>query len=307
MIKEAENNVRIEGLLSEVDLKYGSFKKKTTGEQVNSIGGSIKVQVNQNVNGETVMLEVPVHMFASEYTNNGKKNPAYQNMEKIMNEFTSIAVAGNAAQADAVRITNGKIVSNDFPNRRTGEISSYPRINASFVSKIRQDEMKPEATFTATFVVGKKAAEVDKDGIETGRYKVTGVLPQYGGKVDVIEFLTTNKKVIEAIDQYWNENDTVSAIGRLNFSSRTETVVKEVDFGEAQEMVRTFSVSELILTGGSATPLEGDRAYDINEIKEALAERKERLEKMKEENAASTSKTRNAPAADSKGRVDLGF
>lgn len=306
MIKEAENNVRIEGILSEVDLNYGSFKKKTTGETVNSIGGSIKIQVNQNINGETVMLEVPVHMFASEYTNKGTKNPAYQNIEKIKNEFTSIAAAGNIQGADAVRITNGKIVMNEFPNRM-GEISSYPRISASFVSKISQADMKPEATFTATFVVGKKCAEIDKDGVETGRYKVTGVLPQYGGKVDVVEFITANPKVIEAIDQYWSENDTVSAIGRLNFSSRTETVVKEVDFGEPQETVRTFSVSELVITGGSASPLDGDRAYDMNEIKEALAERKARLDKMKEDAANTASKTRNAPAADSKGRIDLGF
>lgn len=306
MIKEAENNVRIEGILSEVDLNYGSFKKKTTGETVNSIGGSIKIQVNQNINGETVMLEVPVHMFASEYTNKGTKNPAYQNIEKIKNEFTSIAAAGNVQGADAVRITSGKIVMNEFTNRM-GEISSYPRINASFISKIKQEDMKPEATFTATFVVGKKAPEVDKEGIETGRYKVTGVLPQFGGKVDVVEFITANPKVIEAIDQYWNENDTVSAIGRLNFSSRTETVVKEVDFGEPQETVRTFSVSELVITGGSATPLEGDRAYDMNDIKDALADRKARLDKMKEDAANATSKTRNAPAADSKGRIDLGF
>ncbi len=306
MIKEAENNVRIEGILSEVDLNYGSFKKKATGETVNSIGGSIKIQVNQVINGETVMLEVPVHMFASETTNKGTKNPAYQNIEKIKNEFTSIAAAGNVQGADAVRITNGKIVMNEFANRM-GEIASYPRINASFISKIRQDDMKPEATFTATFVVGKKAPEVDREGVETGRYKVTGVLPQFGGKVDVVEFITANPKVIEAIDQYWNENDTVSAIGRLNFSSRTETVVKEVDFGEPQETVRTFSVSELVITGGSATPLEGDRAYDINDIKDALADRKARLDKMKEDAANTTTKTRNAPAADSKGRVDLGF
>lgn len=306
MIKEAENNVKIEGLLSEVDLKYGSFKKKTTGEMVNSVGGSIKIQVNQNINGEAVMLEVPVHMFASEYTNKGTKNPAYQNIEKIMNEFTSIAAAGNAQGADAVRITNGRIQMNEFIGRN-GEVSSYPRINASFVNKIRQDEMKPEATFTTTFVLAKKTAEVDKEGVETGRLKITGILPQFGGKVDVIDFITANPKVIEAINQYWSENDTVSAVGRLNFSSRTETVIKEVDFGEPQETVRTFSVSELVITGGSATPLDEERAYDISEIQSALADRKARIEKMKEDAANSTSRTRNAPSADSKGRIDLGF
>ena len=306
MIREAENNVRIEGILSEVDLNYGSFKKETTGETVNSIGGTIKVQVNQNINGEPVMLEVPVHMFASEYTNKGTKNPAYQNIEKIKNELTSIAAAGGVQNADAIRITSGRIVMNEFANR-FGEISSYPRIQASFVNKISQDEMTPQATFSINFVVGKKTPEVNKEGIETGRLKITGVIPQFGGKVDVVDFIATNPKAIESIEQYWNENDTVSAIGRLNFSSRKETVVKEVDFGEPQETVRTFSVSELIITGGAATPLEGDAAYDPAEIRDALAERKVRLDKMKEDAANTTTKTRNAPAADSKGRIDLGF
>lgn len=306
MIKEAENKVTIEGLLSEVDLSYGSFKKKSTNEMVNSIGGTIKVQVNQNIDGKPVMLEVPVHMFASETTNKGTKNPAYQNIEKIKNEMTSIAAAGGTQGADAIRIVGAKIVMNEFVNRN-GEISSYPRINASFVNKIRQDEMKPEATFSISFVVGKKTAEYDREGIETGRYKITGVVPQFGGKVDVVEFITANPKVIEAINQYWSENDTVSAIGRLNFSSRTETVLKEVDFGEPQETVRTFSVSELVITGGSAAPLEEGQAYDIEEIKEALAERKVRLEKMKDEAINITSKTRNTPVADTKGRIDLGF
>lgn len=305
MIKEAENKVTIEGLLSEVDLNYGSFMKKS-GESVNSIGGQIKIQVKQNINDEPVMLEIPVHMFASEFTNKGTKNPAYQNIERIKNEMVSIAAAGSTQGADAVRITNGKIVMNEFVNRM-GEITSYPRINASFVNKIRQDEMKPEATFSINFVVGKKTPEVDKEGVETGRYKITGVVPQYGGQVDVIEFITANPKVIEAINQYWSENDTVSAIGRLNFSSRTETVLKEVDFGEPQKTVRTFSVSELVITGGSAAPLEEGQAYNIEEIKDALAERKNRLEKKKEEAANNASKTRNAPAADSKGRIDLGF
>ena len=306
MIREAKNEVKIEGLLSEVDLNYGSFKKKSTGENVNSIGGTIKIQVNQNINGEEIMLEIPVHMFASEYTNKGSKNPAYQNIEKIKNEFVSIAAAGNSQEADAVSITNGKIVVNEFVNRM-GELSSYPRINASFVNKIKKEDMKPRAAFEVVFVVGKKVPEVDKEGIETGRYKITGVLPQYGGKVDIVTFITANPKVIEATNQYWNENDTVSALGRLNFSSHTETVIKEVDFGEPQESVRTFSVSELIITGGSAAPLEGDLAYDLADVKEALVERTERIEKMKADAANTTSRTRNAPAADTKGRIDLGF
>lgn len=302
MIREAENIVRIEGILSETDLKYGSFEKN--GEKKNSIGGIIKIQVNQEINGESVTLEVPVHMFASEYTNKGTKNPAYQSIERIKNEYVSIAAAGGTANADCVRVTNGKVTMNEYYGQ-DGRLVSFPRITASFVNKVRADEMTPKAEFSAQFVVGKKQMEMDGEGVETGRYKVTGIVPQYGGRVDVIEFVTANPKVIEAVKQYWTENDTVSAIGRLNFSSRTETVMKEVDFGEPQASTRTISVSELIITGGSSTPLEGDFAYDMSDIQTALADRKARLEETKKKSAAG--KTRTAPEKTSKGTVDLGF
>lgn len=300
MLREAENIVRIEGILSETDLKYGSFEKN--GTTVNSIGGIIKIQVNQEINGESKTLEVPVHMFASEYTNKGAKNPAYQSIERVMNEFTSIAAAGGAANADRVRITNGKITMNEYYGR-DGQLISFPRITASFVNKIKADEMKPCATFTTNFVVAKKMNEVDREGVETGRYKVTGIIPQFGGRVDVVEFITSNKNVINAVSQYWTENDTVSAQGRLNFSSKTETVVKEVDFGEPQETTRTISVSELILTGGSSTPLEGEFAYDMSDIQTALAERKQRLEESKNKSGG----TRKAPQKNSSAPIDLGF
>ena len=302
MIREAENVARIEGILSETDLKYGSFEKN--GEKKNSIGGVIKIQVNQEINGESVTLEVPVHMFASEYTNKGTKNPAYQSIERIMNEYTSIAAAGGTANADCVRVTNGKITMNEYYGQ-DGRLIAFPRITASFVNKVKADELAPKAEFSTQFVVAKKQMETDNEGVETGRYKVTGIVPQYGGRVDVIEFVTSNPKVIEAVKQYWTENDTVSAVGRLNFSSRTETVIKEVDFGEPQETTRTISVSELVITGGSSTPLEGDFAYDMDDIQAALAERKTRLDASKSKSASG--KTRNAPEKTTKGTVDLGF
>lgn len=301
MLKQAENTVRIEGLLSEIDLKYGSFTKN--GAPMNSIGGVIKIHVNQEINGVMTNLEVPVHMFASEYTNAGGKNPAYQNIERVMNEYTSIAAAGGEAGADAVRITNGRITMNEYYGR-DGRFVSFPRITASFVNKIRSDEMKPGATFSTSFVVANKVNETAADGVETGRLKVTGALPQFGGKVDLVDFIVANPNAINAINQYWNDNETVIANGRLNFSSKTETVKKEVDFGEAQETTRTISVSELLITGGSQSTLEDGAAFDINEIQAALVERKARLEALKEK--AGEGKTRTAPT-EQKGKLDLGF
>ena len=70
---------------AEIDLKYGNFKKN--GVDTKSVNGMIKIRVNQKINNVDTELEIPVHMFASEYTNSGAKNPAFESIEKIMNEY----------------------------------------------------------------------------------------------------------------------------------------------------------------------------------------------------------------------------
>ena len=49
MFESKENSVKIEGILSEIDLKDNTYTKD--GKQVESVGGSIKVRVTQKVNG----------------------------------------------------------------------------------------------------------------------------------------------------------------------------------------------------------------------------------------------------------------
>jgi hypothetical protein len=271
------NVVKIEGILSEIDLKKGSFKKN--GVDINSIGGVIKVRVNTKVNGNDTELEIPVHMFASQYTNAGGLNPAYESIERIMNEYVSIA-ASDIDHADCIRITRGQITMNEYYGQN-GNLVSFPRVSASFVSKIKRDECKPDASFSVTFMVGQKGFETDKEGVETDKYKVVGMIPQYGGKVDVVPFYAINAGVIDAVSNYWNEGDTVKATGKLNFTQKVETRIVQPDFGEPTEETRTISVSELVITGGSSTPLDGDYAINYDDVKAALADRKNRLEELK--------------------------
>ncbi len=304
MLESKENNCRIEGILSEVDIKPTSFQKD--GKTVNAIGGTIKIRVDQRLSkndDKMTTLEVPVTMFASQYTNSGSLNPAYESINKILSDYTSIA-ASDIEHADRVRITSGQIKMNEYYGQN-GNLISFPRINASFITKVKKEDFKPSATFSVTFAVANAGYELNKDDVETDKYYVTGVLPQYGGKVDVIKFYTANKNVTEAISEYWNQGDTVRASGRLNFSSRTETVVKEVDFGDPIEDTRTVNVSELLITGGSSTPLEGDFAFDQDEIVQALAERKARLAELKDKKKTPAKK---APVQTQKDKfADLGF
>ena len=119
MLRQAENTVKIEGVLSEVDIKPGTFKKN--GQIVDSIGGTIIVKVNQTINNEEKELTIPVHMFASKLTNDGRPNPAYASIEKVANEFVSIASAGGEEGADRVRITSGAIEMNEYYSRFSPE------------------------------------------------------------------------------------------------------------------------------------------------------------------------------------------
>ena len=305
MLRQAENRVKIEGILAEIDIKPGSFNKN--GQTMESIGGSITVKVTQKISGEEKELAIPVHMFASKLTNKGTPNPAYESIKKIADEYVSIAASDNGEDgADRIRITSGSVRMNEYYSA-DGRLVSFPRVNASFVQRISKAECKPEATFTTEFVVANKSEEIDRNGEVTGRYRIDAIIPQYGGRVDVVPMFAQSPGVIDAVSTYWEIGDTVKANGRLDFSATTETTLEEVDFGEPIEKTRTINRSDLIITGGSQTALEGDAAFDNAEIQNALADRKLRLEKQKDIDM-SRAATRQAPPQTAKnGFADLGF
>lgn len=301
-MRQAENKVFIEGILSEIDIVERTYTKD--GVQNNALAGQIKVRVEQKINGIDKILEIPVHVFVNEMTKKGAKNPAYESIDTVRREFISIASGAGVEGADRIRISGASIQMNEYwadENR----LSSYPRINASFVQRVKRDEFTPKAQFSTELVVSKMINEVDKDGVETGRLKVEGILPQYGGRVDVVPFIAENPNVVDAISQYWQPKDTVKVSGKLNFSSTVEIYTEEQGFGEPIEKKRTINVSELVITGGSQTPLEGEFAFNEEEIKNALAERKSRLESRKSKELARSS-SRTAPAQ-SGFASDIGF
>lgn len=301
-MRQAENKVFIEGILSEIDIVERTYTKD--GVQNNALAGQIKVRVEQKINGIDKILEIPVHVFVNEMTKKGVKNPAYESIDTVRREFISIASGAGVDGADRIRISGASIQMNEYwadENR----LSSYPRINASFVQRVKRDEFTPKAQFSTEIVVSKMVNEVDNDGVETGRLKIEGIIPQYGERVDVVPFIAESPNVVDAISQYWQPKDTVKVSGKLNFSSTVEIYTEEQGFGEPIEKKRTINVSELVITGGSQSPLEGDFAFNEEEVKNALAERKTRLEARKAKELARSS-SRTAPAQ-SGFASDIGF
>lgn len=288
----SENQVKIEGILSEVGLETATFNRK--GQTTECIRGTIKIRVEQDINGIMTTMEVPVSAFASRYTNAGAENPAYNSLKDVMENYKSIAACGNIDDADRVRITSGSLQENVF-YAKNGDLVNTSRISASFINKIAKNECKPEATFTATIVVGNKSDELDRDGTPTNRLNVNGVIIQYGERADLIKFIVAKPDAKNHIEQYWNDGDTVRVQGKVNFSSKTEYIEEEVGFGEPIKTAKTTSVHELLIESGSAGCLEGDAAYDIKDIQSALAARKVRIEETKK------------PAVTAPSKPDFGF
>lgn len=304
MLQSKENNVKIEGILSEIDLTTRNYVG-ADGRSVDCISGSIKVRVTQTLNDEQVELEIPVYLFSNKLTKKGTVNPAYSSIERVMTEFKSIAAVG-IEEADRVRITGATIRMNEYYGQN-GNLNSYPRINASFINKVTDmKNYSPEATFSVIFAIGNMGYDVDKEGVEIpNRFKIRGILPQYGGIADVVDFYALSPRVIEGVSN-WEKGDTVKASGKLNFSSKTEETLVEVDFGEPRVEKRTISVSELVITGGSASPLEGDFAFDWDDVEAGLQERQARLAKLKER--AKPAETKSSTGGKGKKTfADLGF
>lgn len=292
-MRECENDVLIEGILSEISISETSYMKDN--KKVEALGGVLKIRVP---NKDGSINDIPVHMFSNKYKKDGTPNSIYKSIETIKDTYVSIAACGNEEQADRVRVSSGKIRMNEF--------TSFPQITCNFVNRVKPEEYKPQAVFSVEFVIGKAGYEITKDGLETDRYKIEGVVVGYDERVELIPFYTSNQNVTDVVSQYWSEGDTVKASGRLNFSSKTETYTKPVDFGEPIEDTRTINISELLITGGSQTPLDGSLAYDMEDIKKGLVARKARLEAIKEKKMSGV-KSRVAPAVNKSSTLDLGF
>lgn len=285
MLRQAENKVNIEGIVSEMDVRHG--EAKSTGKPY--IMADLKVRLNQDINGETRDIELPVKFFAMKDTKTGGVNPSYTSIKKMEDTFVSIAACGDVDKATRVRIDRATIRENAFYGQGD-TLVTYPQISASFVNSIDKAQCSDKADFVAVIVIGGIREEVRNDE-PTGRIIIRGIIPQYGEQVDVVDFIVASNEAINHIQTYWNEGDTVRVAGKVNFSSRVIHEEKSVGFGEPIIEDKTITVRELIVTSGSQSAFDGDMAYAADEIKAALADRQKRLEEMKNKN-----KTTAAPA-----------
>lgn len=290
MLRQAYNSVKVEGILEENKLKDITYTKD--GKDVHAIGGSVIVRVNQDINGKSEELSVPIHYFINQMTKAGAPNKNYGSLKKFMENAVSIAACGNIDKASRVRITGANIRMNEYYPEGSTTLVSEARISSNFITIISAEDCKPTAEFSIEFAIGEMGEEADKEGNATGRDTIKAIVPGYNGTVDIVPFLVSNPNVINVIRTNWQEGDSVKAIGKLNFSFRVEEYKEPVDFGEPLIKQRTVKTNELIITGGAQAPLGEGQQFDADELRTAMAARKARLEEAKNK----PKKTAEAPA-----------
>lgn len=270
--EQALNRVNIVGKLLDVTFREGTLSDGRKYESAN-----MTIRVTQTYGGREETSEIPVSMFASKYTSSNKLNPGYDQLQTLKTLKTVQNVGIDAA--DTIRINSGSIRENNFV-AKSGQLINGWQLNTSFVSS-NSNNIAEVASFIVDIFIMDMHPEEDRDGDPTGRLIVKGGIVQYGGNLDVIEFIIEGAEKVDYIERNWNINDTVTAKGRVRITVKEEkTSSGEGSWGEEIPEMTTRTTKELIITTGDDQGKDEEFAYDPTDIKKAFNARKAKIEQM---------------------------
>lgn len=286
LTKMALNKFTIIGKLLDATFNEGKTKDGRTWNRAN-----ITVRVSQEYGGRTEVSEIPVSLFATQYTTQGAPHPGFKNIQDLK-EMKTVQNYGEA-EAAVVRMTNAQIGENMYLSRG-GQVVDTWRLSTSFINEAGR--MNDIASFNVEVFILDMHDEVDRDGDPTGRMIIKGGIVQYGGKLDVVEFVVEAADAVNYLQRTYSINDTVRLNGRVRWTSIEEkSSGSESSWGENIPTISTRMVRELVVTGGSDDPYEEEFAYDPTEIKKGFAARKAMMEQLQVDAKSTTQK----PAASS--------
>lgn len=284
---QGQNKVNIVGKLVDVSFRSGKFSDGREYESAN-----MTVRVTQTYGGREETSDVPASMFASKYTQTGALNPGWTQLQELKN-FKSAQTAG-IDDAATVRISGGNIRENNFVSR-SGQMINGWQISTSFIGAVAN--MAQTASFIMDIFIMDMADEEDREGNSTGRLVVKGAVVQYGGKLDVLNFIVEQPDAVDFIQRNWNINDTVTIKGRIRVAATEEKPVS-ASWGEDVPESTVRTIRELIITTGDDTGKEEEFAYAPEDIKKLFQARKARQEQMQiDASHKSSTTTASAPAA----------
>lgn len=280
-LRQANNEVTIEGILQEVKMEqYSKDGKKW-------ISGQILVQQEEGSVHE-------ISVFANEKTKAGTDNSVYKGLETVMVEYKSIAAVG-LEQADRVRVDSAELNTNDYVGR-DGKLKSFTKTKANFINRVHAgDEFNPRAEFGVELFITKIVKEMDREGEETGRVKVEGVIPLFNGIVSPQSFIADGEGA-EFVESEYEKGQTVQLYGEIINRVEVTKTEREVAFGKPKVSIKEKRTREFLITGGEEAYDEDNiNSYDPELIKKALIERETYLEELVEKKKTNGNKPKPKP------------
>lgn len=288
ILEQAQNKINVSGKVLDIAFGEGKLSDGRHYERA-----TVTIRVTQTFGGRTETSEIPVGVFATQYTSTGKTNPAWTTVQELKTFKTAQNVGID--EADTIRIGGASISENNFVSRN-GQLINGWQIRSSFASKGTQVQT---ATFINDIFIMDMHDEIDRNGEPTGRLIVKGGLVQYNGKLDVLEYVVENPQCVEFISRNWEINSTVTAKGYIRVTSvEDNSSASESSWGEDIPENTTRYVRELIITKGDDEGKEEEFAYDPADIKKAFNVRKANIEQMQlDAKNRATAAPKAAPAA----------
>lgn len=281
---QAGNKLNLAGILMDVTPGSGKLSDGRPYKRA-----TVTIRVTQAYGGKTETSDIQVGMFATEFTSTGKQNPAWKSLLDL--ELMKTAQKCGIENASHVRLTGATLQENNFVSR-SGQLINGWQIRGSFINEAKVSDV---ASFVTDIFIMKMDDELDREGVPTGRLKIQGGIVQYGGKLDVVDFIVESPDTVEYISRNWEVNGTVTVKGRIRVLSQEEEV-QSSGWGEDVPETTTRFVRELIITTGDDECKEEDFAYDPVEIKKAFNERKAAIEQL-QINARATAPKQGAGSA----------
>lgn len=270
ILEQAMNKVNVVGKLLDANVADG-----TLSDGRKYLRANLTVRVTQTYGGKEETSEIPVSMFAAQFTNSNKPNPGYKQIQSLMEMKTAQNVGYD--NADTVRLSGANLRENNFVSK-SGQLINGWQVNSSFVSTGATADV---ASFILDIFIMDKHPEVDRDGDETGRLIIKGGIVQYNGKLDVVDFIVEQPDAVDFIDRNWEINDTVNVKGRIRVTVKEDkSSNSESSWGEDVPDTTTRTVRELIITKGDDQGKEEEFAYDPTDIKKAFNVRKAAIEQL---------------------------
>lgn len=267
----ATNKFTIIGRLLDATFAEGKTKDGRVWNRAN-----FTVRTTQQYNGRTETSEIPLTLFAPQYTKQNTPHPGFKNIQELK-EMKTVQNYGEQ-EAAVIRTTSGQVEENMFI-ARSGQLVNNWRLTTSFLSET--GHATDIASFNVDVFILDMFDEVDRDGDPTGRLVIKGGVVQFGGRLDIIEFIAEAPEYVDYIQRNYNVNDTVNLGGRVRWTSVEEKrAAKENSWGESLPETSTHIVRELIVTRGSDEPFEEEFAYDPAEIRKAFNVRKANIEQL---------------------------